>query len=55
MGDIAAPICIHVENKTHASWKAKKGMGGHNKPLQFSADKDFMEFMKERKLIHGAE
>ena len=55
LGDIAAPICIHVENKTHAAWKTKKGMGGHNKPLQFSTDKGFMEFMKERKLIHGAE
>ena len=54
LGDIAAPICIHVKNNTHREWKQKKGMGGHNKPLQFSADKGFMEFMKERMLSHGA-
>lgn len=55
LGDIAAPICIHVKNNTHREWKLKKGMGGHNKPLQFSAEKGFMEFMKERMLHHGAE
>ena len=44
---IAPPVCVHVKNKTHALWKEKQGMRGHNKPLQFSKEKGFMEFMEK--------
>ncbi|MBQ3105278.1 MAG: GH3 auxin-responsive promoter family protein [Lachnospiraceae bacterium] len=51
--EIAKPVCLRVEDGTHALWKEEKGVGGHNKPLQFSADPQFIHFMKEREK-HGA-
>lgn len=47
MQQIAPPVCMFVKDKTHALWKAKQGMRGHNKPLQFSQEKGFMEFMEK--------
>lgn len=55
LDQIALPVCIHVEDGTHAAWKEKQGIKGHNKPLQFSAAKGFMNFMLERKRRIGEE
>ena len=45
---VAAPVCIVVEEGSHAAWKEKQGKAGHNKPVQLSMAEGFLEFMTER-------
>lgn len=45
---VAAPVCIVVEEGSHAAWKEKQGKTGHNKPVQLSMAEGFQEFMIER-------
>lgn len=52
---VAAPICVLVEEGSHAKWKEKQGKKGHNKPLQFSEALEFQKFMMERERKIGTE
>ena len=48
LNQVAAPICIQVEDGSHRAWKETQGKQGHNKPVQFSGSEEFQKFMMER-------